>query len=483
MDMLFSYESIDKIKTGAVVIGIFEKELTKEARFLDKKLDNAIAKSIKNKEFGASYKDFLMINTFGKIKPEKVLLVGFGKKKDLDAEKLRRLSGIAAKLLRDSGVKDYSTTLHWHGSPQAVVEGTILGLYQFIRKTTDLDKIRKIKSFTLLCHQKYKKVCEKEAAKGKILAEATNYAKDITNTPAAEMTPSGLASEAKKLGLSVKVYGKNEMKKMGMNSILAVSQGSAQEPKLIILEYNKGKKDTIVIAGKGVTFDSGGLDLKPAAFMTDMKSDKGGAAAVLGVMKTLPKLKPSVHVVGIIPAVENMPSGTAIRPGDIITAYNKKTIELINTDAEGRLILADTLSYAEKTYKPKAIIDLATLTGASIIALGYFAAPILGEDKLVAKMREAGKKTGDYIWKLPLWDDYKELMKGDITDVINSSKGSRYGPGVITGAVFLSNFVEKVPWIHIDIGATAWFNEDKEYRQKGATGFGVRLVTQFLEDW
>jgi leucyl aminopeptidase len=275
-----------------------------------------------------------------------------------------------------------------------------------------------------------------------------------------------------------------------MGCILGVARGSSEEPKLVIMEYlggtkgnPKGKKK-IAVVGKGITFDSGGINLKPTGYIENMKDDKAGAAVVLGLMKILPKLGVKHHVIGVMPLTENMPGQSAQKPGDILTAYNKKTIEVVNTDAEGRLILADALSYVEKNYKPDAIIDLATLTGACIVALGYFAAGMLGTDEaLIKKITLTGEKTGERVWELPFWDDYRELVKGDIADVNNSIKGAKYTPGTITGAAFISNFVEKTPWVHLDIAGPAWLESDSDYVPRGGTGYGVRLLSQLLVDW
>ncbi|MFH0949435.1 MAG: leucyl aminopeptidase [Candidatus Aenigmatarchaeota archaeon] len=479
---------LKKLKGDVIIVGIYEGG---QAPLIDKSVKSSIAAMIKNKQFKGEYGEFQAVSTLGSIGFKNIIIAGLGKKAEWNIERLRRVSGMAAKYARSIGAKVFSSTLcsaegHIKEKTQAITEGTILSLYRFTEYKTDKTGIKNIDSFSIIVNKNELAEAKKSAEQGSLITDATNYARDIVNTPANTMTPQRLAGEAKKIAkkskLKIKIFNGAQMKKMGMNALLGVSMGSTQEPKFIVLEYGKKKKGrSIVIVGKGITFDSGGLDIKPAVSMETMKEDKAGAAAVLGVMKILAKLGVHAHVIGIIPACENMPSGNALKPGDIVTAYNKKTIEVVNTDAEGRLVLADALSYAEKTFKPDYIIDIATLTGATVIALGYYAASLLGTDeRLIKKIIEAGEQTGERVWQLPLWNDYKELVKGDVGDVKNSTKGMALGPGVINGASFLSNFVEKTPWAHIDIGGTAWFNEEKEYIPRDATGYGVRLLAKFI---
>jgi leucyl aminopeptidase len=271
------------------------------------------------------------------------------------------------------------------------------------------------------------------------------------------------------------------MQKLGMGALLGVAAGSAQPPKFIIVEYRGGgKKPFVALVGKTITFDSGGISLKPPENMDKMKDDMSGGAAVLGAIQNAAALKLPLNIVGLLPATENMPGGRACKPGDILTTLSGQTIEVLNTDAEGRLILSDALAYACR-YKPAVIVDIATLTGACRVALGQEATGMLGNDeKLKQKVREAGEKSGERVWELPLWDGYVELIKSDIADMKNT--GGRDG-GVITAAALLSKFVQKYPWVHLDIAATAWTDKDRPYTPKGATGIGVRLLTQFLRDF
>ncbi|MBW2963307.1 leucyl aminopeptidase [Candidatus Woesearchaeota archaeon] len=477
-------------KSDLIVIGLFEKEAPD--KHLDDALDKEISNLIKSEEFKGEEGQVQIITTLGKIHAKKILLIGLGKKKEFNLEKLRRAAAHSAKHVRNLGIKIFSTTLQsvlldriTLDKAKAVVEGTLLGLYQFNQfKTVDKDKIKEIQEMIILDNSEKNRRAIDEAVKtSTIICEATNYTKDIVNMPASIANPNYLANEAKKMAkqfkLKIKVFSKRDLEKMGMNCILAVGQGSEEEPKLVVLEYNSSKKGGIAFVGKGVCFDSGGLDIKPASYMADMKSDDAGAAAVLGLIKAAAQLKIPRKIIAVIPLVENMTGGKAYKPGDIITAYNKKTVEVAHTDAEGRLILADALAYAE-TMKPDLIIDIATLTGSCVAALGYWATGMLTKDeKYAPKIIEAGEETYERVWQLPLWDEYKDLVKSRIADIKNSHLD--YDAGCIEGAMFLLNFVENTPFIHLDIAGTGWFKEDKGYITKGGTGVGVRLLMEFLK--
>jgi leucyl aminopeptidase len=319
-----------------------------------------------------------------------------------------------------------------------------------------------------------------------VVSDAVIFTRDISNLPPNDCSPKDLATLSKKLSenqkVKVRVIEKEEMKSYGFEGILAVGKGSASSPKLIVLEYSGSTKNRpIVIVGKAVTFDTGGISIKPPEKMEEMKFDKCGGCNVLGIMKAVSDLGLDTNVIGIIPAVENMPSGTSYRPGDIIKMYNRKTVEVLNTDAEGRIILGDALSFAVKTFAPKAIIDMATLTGAAIIALGTNVAALVGnDDDLVTKILEYSNQTGEKIWQLPLFEEYKEQLKSSNADMKNIGGRSA---GAITAAAFLSNFVEDTPWVHLDIAGTAWTQEgtkEKSYNPKGATGFGIRTMVKYI---
>jgi leucyl aminopeptidase len=326
----------------------------------------------------------------------------------------------------------------------------------------------------------------REAAKrGQVVSGAVYFARDLVSTPSNEMTPTILAGRAKDVaknkGVRVSVLDVKGIKKAGMNAMLGVARGSHEPAKFIILRYDGApkKEKPVVVVGKGITFDSGGISLKPAEKMDEMKADMSGGAVVLGVFKAISELGLPVNLVGLIPATENLPGGGAYKPGDVLRSLSGKTIEIISTDAEGRLLLADALTYAGH-FNPAAVVDIATLTGACVIALGEDVIGMLGtDDKLKAQVRAAAEETGEKLWELPLWEDFAELLKSDVADFKNT--GGRAG-GAISAAVFLSKFVGKYPWVHLDIAGPAWRKAGKPYIPKGASGIGVRLLVRFLMD-
>ncbi|MBI3999505.1 MAG: leucyl aminopeptidase, partial [Candidatus Omnitrophica bacterium] len=346
---------------------------------------------------------------------------------------------------------------------------------------------REVQSIELLYSKKAQKAAlEKSLKRARVIADAVNFTRNLINEPANVMPPRELARHAREVArqgkIRCQILGPAEIKKLKMGGIGAVSQGSHEPAQLIVLEYGQAykKRGTVCLVGKGVTFDTGGISIKPSRDMEKMKYDMSGAAAVIGILKALSRLKLPVHVVGLAPCVENMPGGGAQRPGDIIKFYNGKSAEIINTDAEGRLILADALAYSEK-FKPKALIDMATLTGACSVTFADKAIGVMGTDPvLVQKIRKAGEVTGERCWELPLWEEYFEIIKGHHSDLMNA--GSGYG-GTITAAMFLKEFVPIKSWAHLDIAGTAWVDSDKPYNARGATGVGVRLILELLRNW
>jgi len=323
------------------------------------------------------------------------------------------------------------------------------------------------------------------AADGDHLAAGANLARDLSNAPGNDLPPRKLASKAREMSksydLKCEILTRKNITKEKMGALLAVSAGSEEPPRFIILEYGEPSDDydTIVFVGKGITFDSGGISLKPGSGMEEMKHDMSGAAAVVGAMRAIGEMKPPLHVVGLIPSSENLPDGKALKPGDIITAYSGKTIEIINTDAEGRLVLADALGYADR-YKPAAVIDLATLTGACVVALGHAASGMMGNNEnLMTRVRSAGDASGERVWPLPLWEEYHDEIKSHIADVKNT--GGRWG-GALTAGAFLEKFVD-YPWVHLDIAGPAYSEKASDYCPQGATGVGARLLIQMIRDW
>jgi leucyl aminopeptidase len=324
-------------------------------------------------------------------------------------------------------------------------------------------------------------------AVGQAVARGVAFARDLANGPANDVTPAVLGDEAQalgeRLGLKVTVLDKAQLTEQGFGGMLAVGQGSANEPRFVVMEHGAAGegRPTICLVGKGITFDTGGISIKPAEGMDNMKMDMGGAAAVFGAMHAVAELKLPLHVVGMVCAAENMPSSTAYRPGDILRTLSGKTIEVLNTDAEGRIVLADGLFYAQR-YNPTAIVDLATLTGAVMVALGPHAVGMMGtSQELADRLSRAGETSAERVWQLPLWDEYKEMMKSEIADLKNT--GGRYG-GAITAAGFLSAFVGDFPWVHLDIAGTAWVERPtRPYQSRGATGVGVRLLVELLQGY
>jgi leucyl aminopeptidase len=485
---------IEKIKTDAAILLFFEDEKPGTiAERADKALGGMIAKFMKREDFKPKSNSLQLLYPEGRITAERLLLVGLGKRSAFTLNRLRQAAGKAASSLRGAGAKDITLVvdglaLDAEELGQALAEGTLLGLYRFLKYKTNNENDRKklIQSLTILAETSSSiRAIQRGVKIGETIAASASMARDMVNCPPADMTPTIIAAKAREIarefGLKIQVLERKQMQKLGMGGLLGVAAGSAQPPKFIIIEYRKGgKKPSIALVGKTITFDSGGISIKPAENMDRMKDDMSGGAAVLGAIRTAAALKLPLNIVGLLPATENMPSGTAYKPGDVLRTLSGQTIEVLNTDAEGRLILSDALTYACK-YKPAVIVDIATLTGACSIALGTEATGMLGtSEKLKKQIRDAGETTGERVWELPLWDEYYDLIKSDIADMKNT--GGR-GGGTITAAALLSKFVQKYPWVHLDIAATSWTEKDRPYTPKGATGIGVRLLTQFLRDY
>ncbi len=477
----------------AVVFGVFEGEpLASVAQAADAATNGAITELIEAGDFKGEHKQTALLYTRGAITAPRIGLVGLGKNEDFAPEKVRQAAGKVVQELRDLGLKTVAIPLPPETPQeiaQALAEVSRLALYQFNQhKTEGLDKVKGLDSITVLvADEASQAMVEGDVAIGDAIAKGTNLARDLSNQPPNHLTPTMFADKsvaiADEVGLKCEVFDQAQLKEKGFRTLLGVSQGSVEEPRFIILEHiptGEGK-DTVAFVGKGITFDSGGLSLKSGSGMMDMKHDMSGAAAVLGAMQVVGHLKPDLHVVGLIAASENMPSATAQRPGDVVETYGGKTIEILNTDAEGRLVLADALGYAAH-YNPKAAIDLATLTGAVITALGTVACGMMGTDEaLMDKVRSAAEKTHERVWELPLWDDYDELIKSDVADVKNIGDATA---GTIVGGAVLKKFAEGYPWVHLDIAGTAWDVKGSSYiPSKGGTGFGVRLLVQFVRDW
>ena len=410
-------------------------------------------------------------------------LIGLGDKEKITSEIVRLATGSAIRAAIAKKAKTVTVDCFCSGldSCQAMGEGAVLGSYQFLEyKTNSNDSFNIEAVFVNGCN-------DKELSKGVAIGNAICFARDLGNHPGNISTPTYLANAAEEISkideMTLKVFDRQEFTEMGMGGLAGVAQGTDEPPKFIVVEYNNGGDEKPkIIVGKGLTFDSGGISIKPASKMDEMKYDMCGSIVVMGVLHALSILKPKINVVGIIPSTENLNGAKAFKPGDILTAYNGKTIEVLNTDAEGRLILADALSYASKHYDPEFIIDFATLTGAVVVTLGHIATGVMGTDnKLMQKVKESSKSTGEKVWELPLWPEYCKQIKSDIADVKNM--GSAGQAGSIAAGAFLKEFVGKgIPWVHFDIAGTAWGVKPSSVNPKGsATGVGIRLVLDMLE--
>ncbi|MFX1521099.1 MAG: leucyl aminopeptidase [Promethearchaeota archaeon] len=501
MDIRVEHGSIEEKECDIGVLGVFENETSdftsKSLQVVDSTLQGAIRELIMSKEFSGKLNTLDMLRIKDALPVKRILIAGLGKKNEFSLERLRQVSGKTAVRTRELNIQEIVTTLQEirlgttpRDAAQAVIEGSMLGTYQFAELKTQNADTFPIKKILLLERDVVVIDEVREGAnQGNIIADSTNFTRDLANMPANIATPSYFAAKAKELatryGLKCDVIDESAAKEIGMNAFLSVAQGSDQPAKFIILEYtspDKEKLDTIVVVGKAITFDSGGLSLKQKLGMENMKYDKSGGCTVLGLMQAVSQLKLPVHLVGLIPATENLPGGNAIKPGDIVKSLSGKTIEIVNTDAEGRLVLADALTYAKK-YTPTLVMDLATLTGAIRITLGTHASGLMVNkegNNFKELLKKAGEKTGERVWELPLWNAYSTHIKSDFADVKNV--GGREGAAIIAAA-FLSQFVEKgIPWIHLDIAGTARSDRTKAYTPKGATGVGVRLIVQFIRD-
>ena len=476
-------------RVDAVIISIFEDmQRTESLMRVDSALGGAISILINDGEIKGKMKDITLVHTMGKIEPKKVVIAGLGKRDQLNVDKLREVIAEACRMLRKTGCTKIAIVAHDtdildpEQEAQAIAEGCILGLYQFRRHITKDPEYGEVQELLIIEHDGSNVASlERGCRRGKIIAEAANMARDMANEPANKMTPSDMARIAKDIadnnGLEITILDRDRMRELGMGGLLGVSQGSAEPPKFIVLNYKGDGNKNIGLIGKGLTFDSGGISIKPSENMGEMKGDMSGGAAVIAAMDAIAKLKPAINVTAIIPATENLPSGTALKPGDVIKAMNGKTIEVVNTDAEGRLILADALSYAN-TLGISRVIDVATLTGACMVALGTICTGVFGNNQdFIDTVLKASAESGEKFWQMPMFEEYKEQNKSDVADIKNS--GGRYG-GAITAAQFLAEFVGDTPWVHLDIAGTMRIDKDQGYYVKGATGVPVRTLVELV---
>jgi leucyl aminopeptidase len=484
---------VGDVAADAVIVGLpaGEKRLPPNLADLDRRADGALRAVLDAEKFSGKAGSATHVHTAGRLRAARVIVVGLGPRKDLTPEIIRRAASAGTRRARDLGARTVAVEVLGDRLParqraHAVVEGAILGTYAFDRYKKEKSEKRVDELTVVAPDGKTAREITDGARTGETFGDACWFTRDLINAPANEITPTYLARAAQQIAkegkLALKVYDRAECGKMGMGAFLGVAQGSEEPPKFIHLTYTPSgrPRKRVALIGKGITFDSGGLDLKPADGMLRMKYDMSGAAAVLGIMRALSALKPAIEVHGIIAATENMPSGSAFRPGDILRAMNGTTIEIGNTDAEGRLTLADALSYAVEKIKPDEMVDCATLTGACVIALGPLCSGLMTNNQnLGDRILGAAKQAGENVWQLPLIDEYREGLKSEVADINNV--GPR-GGGAITAGLFLREFTGGVPWAHLDIAGVAYTEKDLPLAPKGATGVAVRTILTYVMD-
>jgi leucyl aminopeptidase len=478
---------------GAVIIGVFEDKdsLDGDASRVDSALDGAVSRLIAQGEIKGKPGEVTVIHTLGRLPTARVAVAGLGKRAELTLDRVRAAAGEAARRLRQAKADTIAAGAIGAGekgitpvdSARAIAEGAELGAYSFRKHMTSATNGFEIRELTILGAGGLAEM-EREAGKGKVLAQATILARDMVNEPGNVMTPARMAEMARELagahGLEATILERKQMEELGMGGLLGVSQGSRQPPFFIVLKY-RGRRNSpetdVALVGKGITFDSGGISIKPSEKMEEMKGDMAGGAAVMAAVSALAQLGAKANVAAIVPATENLPGGSALKPGDIIKAMSGKTIEIISTDAEGRLILADALTYA-RDLKPGALVDVATLTGSMRVALGDVYTGAFGNNPaLVDRIVKAGASTGELVWPMPMHEEFAEQIKSDVADIKNV--GGKWG-GAISAAQFLAEFALDTPWVHLDIAGTSWSEKEKGYLAKGATGVPTRTLVDFV---
>jgi leucyl aminopeptidase len=490
MEFIVKSGTPEKQRSGCIVVGVFEsRKLSVVAHQIDAVSGGTISGILRRGDLEGRPGQTLLLHNIPSLPSERVLLIGCGKEKEFNENRYRDATAKAVTVLKDIGateVTSYLTELDVKGRDiswkvRQAVEVTEAALYRFDQLKSKPDNSRRALRRVVLAVPKRSDLGPGEQAvrEGRAVAEGMKLARDLGNLPGNLCTPTYLAEQAteigKQYGLKTTVLEKDDMEKLGMGALLSVARGSRQPPKLIVLEYLGGKEGEppVALVGKGLTFDAGGISIKPAANMDEMKYDMCGGASVLGAVKAAAELRLPINIVGIIPSSENLPDGDANKPGDIVTSMSGQTVEVLNTDAEGRLILSDALTYTER-YKPAVVIDIATLTGACVIALGAHASGLLANNEQLAReILGAGKYTHDRAWQLPLWEDYQKQLDSNFADMANI--GGREA-GTITAACFLARYTKNFKWAHLDIAGTAW----KTGKEKGATGRPVPLLVQYL---
>jgi leucyl aminopeptidase len=496
MELKLETVPVEQVVSDAVVVIAFDQEGAGALAFDVSQEANAatggwIEELYRSGEFtGKAFETALLHRPSG-LAAKRLLVVGAGTVAKFSPDVLRNAVGTAVRVLRPKGVQSVALALDagpsLEGLAIAAAEGAILGGYEPDRYKTEKKDSKPIETFTVVAAGADGGL-DRALERARIIAESQNFARDLAAEPANRMTPTTLASRAHDMcsgeALQCEVLDRDRMRELGMGALLAVAQGSAEPPVLIVLRYHPFEVQPgsphLGLVGKGVTFDSGGISIKPSENMDKMKYDMAGGAAVIGAMRAIAQLKPGIPVTAFIPAVENMPGSRAQRPGDIVTTLSGKTVEVLNTDAEGRLILADALAYAQKLGCTH-LVDAATLTGAIVVALGHVNVGVFGNDEfLIDKVITAAREEGEKAWPMPLDEEYKEQLKSPFADIPNI--GTRWG-GAITAAMFLKEFADPLPWVHLDIAGTAWLEEKKPYMPKGPTGVGVRTLVRLVTDW
>jgi leucyl aminopeptidase len=489
-------ENFLEANVDALAVAVFkdEKATTGVLKDLDKLTGGQISDLIKAEEFGgdAGETELLRFPAGGKTKANRLLLVGVGDRLEYKAANVAILSGTATRVLRKRNVKSFALLSRFEGDAQdaakCAMQGVVTSQFELDKYKTKDKNTKSIDNFVLCVEGANAADLEEGLKRGEIIGDSMNFTRDLANEPPNILTPTEMALRAQKMakevGIKCEILDEAKMEKLGMGSLLSVSIGSEQPAKLIVLRYepakSTGKKgDLLALVGKGITFDTGGISIKPAEGMDAMKYDMSGGATVIGTMRAIGLLKPTVPVLGVVAAVENMPDGKATRPSDVVTAMNGKTVEILNTDAEGRLILADAVAYAEKEGANR-IVDMATLTGAVIIALGDINTGIMGNDQeFVDEIIECGKDAGENFWQLPIGKEYSKGIKSDIADIKNIGPARK--AGTIIGAVFIQEFIDKAKWAHLDIAGTAWADDTKAHQSKGPTAVAVRTLLKLVE--
>lgn len=481
-----------KIKCDLLVINYFEgvKELSGAAKAVDQALRGLIKKLIRSGELRGKRGRFVSIHTYDRIPAKKVLIVGLGEREKFDLDVVRHVSAVAIKVAKADRCRHVASVVHGGGmgglkiedAAQALIEGTILGSYKFSGYAQEKEKEFKVEKFTVIESDKNKiKGLQKGMKIGEILSWSQNRVRDLVNAPANFAAPHHLAKYARNTAKKTKklkcvVY---DPRKLGMHALWSVAKGSEEPPRLVVLKYKGSPKAKVTaLIGKGVTFDSGGISLKPSRKLWEMKIDMAGAAAVMEIMRAAAELKLKKNLLAVIPLTENMPSGRALKPGDVVSSLSGKKIEVISTDAEGRMILADAITYARRMGAAK-IIDMATLTGGCITALGDVASAYMGNDEeMLEKIKLSSLRSGEKFWQLPLYEEYNEYLKSKLADFKNCTEGRGASPSI--GGIFLLKFVGKTPWVHLDIAGTAYLSKARNYLQEGATGIPLRTVLEWL---